>query len=276
MDLQKFLEIIRWRHLVVLFSYLITAIALNIENYNLEKTGLILIGALSAFFTVYMYNYVSDTQEDKQNKKASPITNGMSKKAITLIATSAFILAVLSAGILNIGALISISVFILIGILYSIRKLGIKKVFFVKNLSIGIAWFFLFLFMSLGFNSQIQVGTIFIAFFIAILSFIGSVVRDMVDVIGDSKAGVKTIPIVLKVDGTASLFLILTIFQYTLLLVLIFAGFLNQLFLVLLITLPIRLLMVFYTYQHNLKLVGTYSLASYVTTAILLLAIKVI
>ena len=223
-----------------------------------------------------MYNYVSDVNEDFKNKKANPIINGASKNTVRLISALSFIISLLAAGLLNIVALISVFAFMLIGILYSVKSLGIKKIFFVKNLSIGMAWFFLFLFINAGFNLSLSPEVFVIAIFFAILSFIGSIVRDMVDVIGDSQVGIKTIPIVLKVDGTANLFLILTILQFSLFAIFAFSNIISYFFLFLLLVLPLRLLMIYFSYKQKLNLVGFYSLISYLLSALILLLLAVI
>ncbi len=83
--------------------------------------------------------------------------------------------------------------------LYSIKRL--KRLFFFKNALVGLSWGLTPLLVGF-YNNLFGPGFFLLAAFFAIAFFVNTVIFDVKDVIGDSNAKIRTIPIRLGIEKT--------------------------------------------------------------------------
>jgi geranylgeranylglycerol-phosphate geranylgeranyltransferase len=168
---------------------------------------------------MFILNDLIDVDLDKANSKNRPIPSGLvSKKQawsfiiLTNGAAVAMLIAILT---LELASTILVVPMILIGILYSMpKKIAFMNRFLLKNISIAL---FYMLSIMLGISSSygielasnnpaVPIHTMAIS---GIMIFVGSIVNDLGDTIGDKAAGRRTIPIVLGGQNTIKMLIIL-------------------------------------------------------------------
>ncbi len=175
---------------------------------------------LSSLFIIigmYVFNDLIDSDLDKANGKKRPIPSGEVSKLqawIFIIFTNSLGVA-LSLVTSNVFSLLISLSLVSIGIMYSAPRIAFKDKFLVKTISIAVA---MMLCISLGstsywnlnianvsyFNS-LGIQILYPAIMLAIMVFITSPFNDVADVIGDKRAGRKTIPIVIGSENTVKL-----------------------------------------------------------------------
>jgi geranylgeranylglycerol-phosphate geranylgeranyltransferase len=172
---------------------------------------------LSSLFIIigmYVFNDLVDADLDKLNGKKRPIPSGDVSKFqawIFIIGTNSLGIA-LSLVTSNIFSLLISLSLVSIGIMYSAPKIAFKDKFLVKTISIAVA---MMLCISLGSTSywnlnsakdsnfgSLGIQILYPAIMLAIMVFITSPFNDVADVVGDKKAGRRTIPIVFGSENT--------------------------------------------------------------------------
>ena len=172
---------------------------------------------LSSLFIIigmYVFNDLVDADLDKLNGKKRPIPSGDVSKFqawIFIIGTNSLGIA-LSLVTSNIFSLLISLSLVSIGIMYSAPKIAFKDKFLVKTISIAVA---MMLCISLGSTSywnlnsakdsnfgSLGIQILYPAIMLAIMVFITSPFNDVADVVGDKKAGRRTIPIVIGSEST--------------------------------------------------------------------------
>ena len=172
---------------------------------------------LSSLFIIigmYVFNDLVDADLDKLNGKKRPIPSGDVSKFqawIFIIGTNSLGIA-LSLVTSNIFSLLISLSLVAIGIMYSAPKIAFKDKFLVKTISIAVA---MMLCISLGSTSywnlnsakdsnfgSLGIQILYPAIMLAIMVFITSPFNDVADVVGDKKAGRRTIPIVIGSEST--------------------------------------------------------------------------
>lgn len=175
---------------------------------------------LSSLFIIigmYVFNDLIDSDLDKANGKKRPIPSGEVSKLqawIFIIGTNSLGVA-LSLVTSNVFSLLISLSLVSIGIMYSAPRIAFKDKFLVKTISIAVA---MMLCISLGSSSywnlnsangsyfnSLGIQILYPAIMLAIMVFITSPFNDVADVIGDKRAGRKTIPIVIGSENTVKL-----------------------------------------------------------------------
>ena len=172
------------------------------------------LSSLLIIVGMYVFNDLVDADLDKANGKKRPIPSGDVTKLqawIFIIGTNCLGIA-LSLVTSNVFSLLISLSLVSIGIMYSAPKIAFKDKFLVKTISIAVA---MMLCISLGSTtywnlnsdkisdfSSLGIQILYPAIMLAIMVFITSPFNDVADVIGDRKAGRKTIPIVIGSQNT--------------------------------------------------------------------------
>ncbi len=158
--------------------------------------------SLLSYF-VNTFNAVFDVESDKVTKPFRPIPSGVMTEKEALI--SSFVAAgaafLLSLAFLKLEHTILVLLGIIMGIVYSTPIPRVKSNVYLANLWIGIGytlfgllggWFYLYSLVDL-------LKTPFIVYMFIMLMIhtaLATIVKDLVDMAGDLKAGVKTLPLV--------------------------------------------------------------------------------
>jgi len=186
------------------------------QLFSQTVAGMVTLPLSSLFIIIgmYVFNDLVDADLDKLNGKKRPIPSGEVSKLqewIFIISTNSLgiALSLVSSNIFSL--LISLSL-VSIGIMYSAPRIAFKDKFLVKTISIAVA---MMLCISLGSTSYWNpnndkntssnldgIQILYPAIMLAIMVFITSPFNDVADVIGDKKAGRKTIPIVIGSENT--------------------------------------------------------------------------
>lgn len=172
---------------------------------------------------VYTLNLVTDTSEDSINRGVLDI-KGKEFLVFSILAT---VLATSTCAFVSVEKVIIILIPFFSGILYSIRlfprlRRG-KEVLGLKSIIVATSWALTGALLPLHHNSIRVTLIIFINIFIQI--FNGTVLGDILDMDGDLKNNIKTIPLYLGLKKTRLLMLILN----TLFIPVILYSFFNNL-----------------------------------------------
>jgi geranylgeranylglycerol-phosphate geranylgeranyltransferase len=189
------------------------------DVFSQTITSMVTLPLSSLFIIIgmYVFNDLVDADLDKSNGKKRPIPSGEVSKFqawIFIIGTNSLGLA-LSLITSNIFSLLISLSLVSIGIMYSAPRIAFKDKFLVKTISISVA---MMLCISLGSTSywnlnsakvlqfsSLGIQILYPSILLAIMVFITSPFNDVADVVGDKKAGRKTIPIVIGSENTVKM-----------------------------------------------------------------------
>jgi len=274
MNLNGWQERVRANHLLVFASYFALACAIMNTPITSAKLALAFLGGLAIFASVYGYNPLTDVKEDNVQKKRT-LLDFVGRRTLQAC------VLVTSLSALGISALLGIAPFIVallilsLGFAYSHQKIRLKKYFFVKNVAIAIGWLLLFIYFSISLGDTNISGYLFAAYFMASLSFVGSMLRDIFDLRGDEAAGIHTIPSTIGAQATAQLVFLVTFLQYGILLVFVLLNAIPFFYLSFLATLPFRAGIMYAVSKRENRLAANLSLLSYPSAALLAFIFKV-
>lgn len=191
------------KYLLFFVAALSLLLAGTLMSESVDYRQLVLLAACSVLgvFWVYRVNDVIDYDKDlKFNLK-----HFFSSKFHILYSLLILILIVFGTFLFN-SFRFQIFAFIgLLGFVYSInfrlfgKSFRLKNVFFLKNLSIGLAWGALILIGSGSFNSS---EILVLTFLTVVQVFIGSMIRDIPDREKDLVQNVNSFPVVIGVKNT--------------------------------------------------------------------------
>jgi len=182
----------------------------------------------------FAHNDFVDMEVDRLNRRWDrPLARGRSFSALTYIIPYA--LGFLTAFFIPPEAALVALAFLLLSILYNLR---LKRLPLVGNMAIAMSMAVPFIYAPLAAGREVGVVNAFAALFAFLIGTAREIVKDVEDVEGDRKAGMKTLPVVLGEKGAgrvAALFL---------------------LFLILLAPIPFRSPLPFYVLLLALLLIG--------------------
>ena len=207
--------------LLSLNSSMVVTFGFLIYGYTLAPP--LLLAGFLVTFAVYGLNKVTDKAEDSINKPE------LVTKRTDYYLFASVVSMIVGLGLGFTGGIVAVIILVMpliLGIVYSIKICKsvprLKEITGVKSLVVAISWALpgCFLPALFGFNILIA-GCVF--FFIFIKVFVGAILCDVLDVVGDASLGVKTIPVKMGVKNTKRLLVVLN----TLLLLLPFYCALN-------------------------------------------------
>ena len=187
--------------LIAANSLLFSGFLFNLNQSILQFLFLFLScssGVYIIYKLIYLFDFSSGFIENKRNLMKT-------KRNWLFVISFAFLvipLSIYTLSFFQIGLFISIS---FLGVLYSFpirtnkKILKVKNVFILKNILIGACWGCLVL---IGANDYESKEVLELALFCSLQVFIGSVIRDVPDLLLDSKKGAYTLPVVLGVSKT--------------------------------------------------------------------------
>jgi 4-hydroxybenzoate polyprenyltransferase len=166
---------------------------------------LILVSAVSLIaLAVYFYNDIKDFDDDlkiaelgNKLKSLRPLGQGrITKDLFTKFTVISALLGLLFASLLNIWALVSLSLYLILGLLYSTEPFRLKKYFISKQLVIAFGCAIAVL--AGGFaGGEISSLVIFMVSMDFAIAVGVSPVMDLPDLQGDKVMGVKTMPVII-------------------------------------------------------------------------------
>ena len=166
---------------------------------------LLLVSAVSLVgLAVYFYNDIKDIEDDvkiaklgNQMKSQRPLGKGrVTKDLLAKFTVLSVALGLILASLLNVGVLVSLSLYLILGVLYSTEPFRLKKRFIFKQLvlTFGSVLSILAGAFAGGEISPLVIFMILMDF--AIVIGVSPIV-DIPDLLGDKVMGVKTMPVVI-------------------------------------------------------------------------------
>ncbi|MEA1865204.1 MAG: UbiA family prenyltransferase [Euryarchaeota archaeon] len=176
------------------------------------KTNLLFATFLVTYST-YSLNKLTDKEEDAVNNPARSRYVTGNERFLTFLAIISYIVAILLGYFENIFAALVLLVPLVTGIVYSTNIFSVfgvprlKDVFVVKSLLVTLSWTIVIAFLPAICSGEDCIKLLSIAFFFFIKSFVNTVLFDVMDVEGDRKNFIKTIPVKIGISGTRWLLL---------------------------------------------------------------------
>lgn len=252
--LVTFLDVLRLGPALTTTCTILTGIFLHPAAFEWTTAILAALVMYLVYTDAYLYNYFTDTEEDRINGKYNPVLDDQYKRLITAYLPISVAMAIgISLLYLNTVALLFTLVYLAFGLAYSNHAIRLKKKFFVKNLVPCVSFGTMLFIMTGSLTGEIALIDIVVASYYSIFSLLGSSARDLFDVKGDRKAGVRTMPVVFGIRGTGHYFLAFTIVQFLLITVPVALGYISQIYLLLLVAIPLRLQLTYHVYRHDLE-----------------------
>ena len=170
---------------------------------------LLLQSAFMVTFAVYTLNLVTDASEDKTNRGEPEKIN----KQLVMMSTLAISSAIFFSAFLGIKAVLVISAPFLAGIVYSVKIVPkiprVKEIFAATSTIVAVSWGVTSALLPF-IQETVQPDKMFIVFlYVFIQIFIGTVLSDVLDMTGDLKSGINTIPIKLGLPKTKTLLVLM-------------------------------------------------------------------
>lgn len=156
---------------------------------------------------IYVLNDLTDSETDTINNVNRPIQKQIvSRNEAKVFVTSLISFALLSSLFIDSTMFILYLCYLALGIAYSLPRFGLKQNVPIKSLTVGLGAFLTAL------SGGAAVGTlssqiIFFSFLAFALVFIIATVADMQDIEGDSRAGVRSLPVILGPKKTVEVLL---------------------------------------------------------------------
>jgi 4-hydroxybenzoate polyprenyltransferase len=204
-----------------MFVYIFSALLCGFppDPFLLESSFLITLA-------VYTFNLVTDLSEDEINRSDQVIDS----KTYLGISISALILGIFFNAIKGVYALIIGGLPLILGLFYSVKIFPwlprIKEVLGAKSLIVASSWALTGSILPTVTASIRNEKIIFNFLYIFINLLVNTIIFDIKDIEGDSRAGVKTIPVVLGRGKTIKLLYIIN----SSLIILLFYALLNPVF----------------------------------------------
>lgn len=251
---RTFLDVMRIGPAINCVILVLVGIFLHPNAFDWLTATLAAIVMLFIYAIVYLYNYFTDVEEDKLNDSYNPVMDDTYRRVI--IAYIVFALAATVVICLEYLGTLPLAVagfFLLIGFLYSTPPFRFKKRFILKNVAIGLLWGPLLLVMTTSLTGTIALVDLVMVTFFGIISLMASIISDFRDLEGDREAGVRTVPVVLGIRGTAHYFLMWTIIQILVVVVPVALGYVSPIYLLVFLALPSRIRLVHSVYYDDLE-----------------------
>jgi len=156
----------------------------------------VLVITFSLTYSLYLFNDIMEIELDRLNNLQRPIAQGVvSKRDAETLVLLLMIIGVTVSYFLNFATFLLTILFLMLGVLYSIPQIYLKKRFLAKNVTTGIAaavcsWIGGAAVGSLS-PHVMYAGVLFF-----VIGFAGSTLSDLGDVLGDSERGVKSFAVV--------------------------------------------------------------------------------
>ncbi len=161
-----------------------------LANLPLESLPLFIVFAATMF--VYTVNRFTDIEEDKQNVPQRAAFTKRYGRYWLVTGIALYIAAVGVAITLGLSGAAYLFLPLVVVLLYSVG--GVKRLFFVKNLVVGLAWGTIPLGVGYYYGQLRSLEILFLFVYITTMITIAAVIFDIKDIEGDRTEGISTVP----------------------------------------------------------------------------------
>lgn len=170
---------------------------LKFDLFNFLGIFFIFLCPAFGFWVLQILNDFFDIRIDAISRPRNPILKGISKSYYSFAGLSFFIVTLIIALILNYQAFLVIFTFLLLGVLYSVPPVRLKRLPFISTFILAVAVILVIAFGYCVVYSEFSFGKIPQSLILAILTGVtlGFSAKDINDIEGDKKNGVITLPV---------------------------------------------------------------------------------
>ena len=163
------------------------------------------IAILSAFVAVFcsllgvnLLNQIADIEIDRINKPHRPLPSGkISKRTAIIITISLYAISLLAAAVVSVSTLFLISIYLIIGVGYSVRPIRFKDRFLLSNISIAICYNFVNFLIGWVIFKPLTAAPFPLLTLLFAYDVIAINAKDYFDVEGDKLHNAITLPVLL-------------------------------------------------------------------------------
>ncbi|WP_394328098.1 UbiA family prenyltransferase [Halostagnicola kamekurae] len=176
----------------------IALVTVLLIDLRLEVVPLFIVFAATMF--VYSINRVTDLEEDARNVPGRAAFTREYGRLLLALGVGLYVLAIGVAVVLELPGARYTVIPLLVTIAYSFFRL--KRVFLVKNLTVGVAWGLIPLGVGYYYGVLEAPGIVFLAAYVTTMLTVAAIVFDIKDIDGDRAAGIRTVPVVFDTRRT--------------------------------------------------------------------------
>ncbi|WP_137288244.1 UbiA family prenyltransferase [Natronorubrum halophilum] len=177
-------------------SVAITTILL--VDLPLEILPLFIVFAATMF--VYTINRLTDLEEDEQNVPQRAALTKRYGRLWLALGSACYLAAIGAAVALGVPGALYMLLPLVVALLYSLG--GIKRLFLVKNVFVGLAWGIIPLGVGYYYDRLWTLEILLLAGYVTAMITIAAVIFDVKDIPGDREEGIATVPNTLGVAAT--------------------------------------------------------------------------
>ncbi|ELY98574.1 prenyltransferase [Natrialba chahannaoensis JCM 10990] len=155
----------------------------------IEALPLFIVFAVTMF--VYTVNRLTDLAEDEENMPDRAALTRQYGRLWLAVGAGLYLLAIVAAVAAGVPGAGYMLIPLLIAVAYSS---GLKQVFLVKNVVVGLAWGLLPLGVGYYYQQLWTVEILFLAGYVTAMITVAAVIFDLKDITGDREEGIATVP----------------------------------------------------------------------------------
>ncbi|AHF99656.1 prenyltransferase [Halostagnicola larsenii XH-48] len=208
----------------------IALVTMLLVDLPIDPVPLFIVFAAAMF--VYSLNRFTDLEEDEQNVPGRAAFTREHGRLLLALGVGLYLIAIVVAVVLDLPGARYTVIPLLVTIAYSFFRL--KRVFLVKNLTVGVAWGLIPLGVGFYYDVLETTGIVFLAAYVTAMLTIAAIVFDIKDIDGDRAAGISTVPVVFDPHRTRILAQISNVAVAASVLICVAVGLVPPTFLVLL------------------------------------------
>ncbi|OIB56510.1 UbiA family prenyltransferase [Natrialba sp. SSL1] len=160
-----------------------------LADLPIEALPLFIVFAVTMF--VYTVNRLTDLAEDEENMPDRAALTRRYGRLWLAVGAGLYLLAIVAAVAAGVPGAGYMLVPLLVAAAYSS---GLKQVFLVKNVVVGLAWGLLPLGMGYYYQQLWTVDILFLAGYVTAMITVAAVIFDLKDITGDREEGIATVP----------------------------------------------------------------------------------
>lgn len=267
-------------HLYILLSYFTAAFFIGSSGFsglNAVDIGFAVLSVFLIFFFVYAYNSFVDFYSGKNLKKVNMFRGfDAPHRYVYIYFFALFLVSLYLSYIISVFNMILIYIIGLVGFLYSFSWSGLKyRGPALKSLSVTFCSALTFIYFAILFSDDLFKVVVFAMYFGA-LTFSGTIYQDIKDRLVDGKGDLRTFATVYSDKGIALMFDAITVCVYLFFALLCAFGHVEDLYILMLFVLPLRLRFTAALRNHRYKTAGKASLYSYIFSALIIFIVWVL
>ncbi|WP_459890108.1 UbiA family prenyltransferase [Halostagnicola bangensis] len=176
----------------------IALVTMVLLDLRIDPIPLFIVFAATMF--VYSLNRFTDLEEDERNVPDRAAFTKRYGRLLLTLGVGLYLVAIGVAVVLDLPGAGYMVIPLLVAIAYSHFRL--KKVFLVKNLTVGLAWGLIPLGVGVYYEVLEEPELLFLAGYVTAMLTVAAIIFDIKDIEGDREEGIRTVPVVFNPERT--------------------------------------------------------------------------